>query len=369
MNTESLKVHAFEARPLLWWKTQRAKIDMEPPYQRHGGIWSTADKAFLIDSILNDFDLPKFYIADFTFSKSKLNKKKLAYAIVDGKQRFEAMFDFFDGNLALDEDFVLLEDPSLRLGGLTYANLRKSHPHVADKYDSFNPTVMRILSDSEAAISELFVRLNRSKPLTGAEVRNAVAGPVSQAIRRIASHEFFESYIRFTNTRGQCRNAAAKVLYFEYHGRPMQTKKIDLDEFARPGVTQHKRVTAACRSVLDVLDELVDVFLPHDKLLASAGLIPDYYWFVRGTSTSERKFVREFLVQIDRRRSEFTASMTSGEVTVSDDAIAKFVESNRDTNDKAAHEQRIKILKHEFSKYTAKRDVSIFDFTTRREVI
>ena len=89
-------VRTFETRTLSWWRTQRSKIDFDPPYQRRGHLWSKADKAYLIDSILNGFDVPKVYIADFTWGSSALNQKKLPYAIIDGKQRFEAILDFFD---------------------------------------------------------------------------------------------------------------------------------------------------------------------------------------------------------------------------------------------------------------------------------
>src|SRR2546423_770622 len=113
-----LKIAPFEAKPLVWWKNRRSKIDMNPPYQRRGRLWSDTDKAYLIDSILNGFDIPKLYMADFTWGDSPLNLKKLPYAIIDGKQRLEAVFDFFDGVISLNEDFVYLEDSSIKLGGL-----------------------------------------------------------------------------------------------------------------------------------------------------------------------------------------------------------------------------------------------------------
>ena len=66
MIAKTFKITRFEARTLSWWKTRRSKIDMEPPYQRRGRLWSDTDKAYLIDSILNGYDVPKVYMADFT---------------------------------------------------------------------------------------------------------------------------------------------------------------------------------------------------------------------------------------------------------------------------------------------------------------
>src|SRR2546423_9754785 len=115
---KKFKVTEMERKTLGWWRSRRSKIDMDPPYQRRGRLWSDTDKAYLIDSILNGFDVPKLHIADFTWADSPLNLKKLPYAIIDGKQRLEAIFDFFDGVISLNEDFVYLEDSSIKLGGL-----------------------------------------------------------------------------------------------------------------------------------------------------------------------------------------------------------------------------------------------------------
>src|SRR5436190_1633669 len=133
-----VKVSPFEARTLSWWQSRQSKIDMSPTYQRRGRLWSDADKAYLVDSILNGFDVPKLYIADFTFSDSVLNQKKLPYAIIDGKQRFEAIFDFFAGRVTLNDDFQFLETPSLKLGGLGYKDLKTSHPEIAEIFDHYH---------------------------------------------------------------------------------------------------------------------------------------------------------------------------------------------------------------------------------------
>src|SRR5687768_5365417 len=132
----ALKVTPFESKTLSWWRSRKEKIDMEPPYQRRGRLWSAADKAYLVDSILNGFDVPKLYVADFTYTDSPLNKKRLPYAIIDGKQRFEAIFDFFEGRITLNPDFVLLENPSLRLGGLGYRDLTQNHGDIAEIFDN-----------------------------------------------------------------------------------------------------------------------------------------------------------------------------------------------------------------------------------------
>src|SRR5438552_1669084 len=101
------------------WFRQRRGLDLEPPYQRRGGLRDKNAKAFLIDSMLNGFDVPKFYVADLALLPQDLRSSGKTHAVIDGKQRFETLFDWFSGSLLLNRDFVLFEDPALELGGLT----------------------------------------------------------------------------------------------------------------------------------------------------------------------------------------------------------------------------------------------------------
>ena len=71
---KTFKIGPLENKTLSWWRTRREKIDMDPPYQRRGRLWSASDKAYLIDSILNGYDIPKIYIADFTWRDSPLKR-------------------------------------------------------------------------------------------------------------------------------------------------------------------------------------------------------------------------------------------------------------------------------------------------------
>lgn len=74
--SKDFRITQLEAKTLSWWRTRRSKIDMNPSYQRRGRLWSETDKAYLIDSILNGYDIPKLYMADFTWGDSKLNVQK-----------------------------------------------------------------------------------------------------------------------------------------------------------------------------------------------------------------------------------------------------------------------------------------------------
>jgi hypothetical protein len=350
---KKFKVTKFDNKTISWWNMRRSKIDMDPPYQRRGGLWSDTDKAYLIDSILNEYDVPKLYIADFTWGNSELNVKKLPYAIIDGKQRLEAIFDFYDGKVVLNDDFLYLENPKLKLGGLGYKDLQKNHKEIADEFDNYNLSVMSVLADDEEPINELFVRLNRSKALTGAEVRNAMSGPTPKLIRNLSKHNFFTTNIRFNVKRGQDQNAAAKLLLFEYYNDFRETTKIHLDRFVKFTANEpREKIELSGRHVLDVLVDISNIFLPKDKILISAGIIPVYYWLVKNSKAKNYSLIRKFLMQFEEQRRKNRELVRKN--PNSKDINILFVEYdnfNRSTNNQQSHKERYRILKISFDNW------------------
>jgi hypothetical protein len=351
---KKFRIFPLENKTVSWWNSRRSKIDMDPLYQRRGGLWSDTDKGYLIDSILNGYDIPKLYVADFTWGDSPLNKKRLSYAIIDGKQRLEAIFDFYDGKIVLNDDLVYLEDPQLKLGGLGYKDLVKNYKEIADQFDTYNLSVMSVVANDEKPINDLFVRLNRSKALTGAEVRNAMAGPAPVLIREIAKHEFFTTNIRFEVKRGQDKNAAAKILLFECNNGFKDTTKEVLDTFVEDTAKADSgdRLSLSGRQALDNLGDMSKIFLPYDKLLNSAGIIPVYYWFVRNVNTGHYHLIRKFLIQFERERKNnrmFIKEKKDKELI--NTTLVEYDNYNRSTNNQKSHERRYAILNKSFSSW------------------
>lgn len=343
----------LEPKPLRWWISQEKQIDMKPLYQREGRLWSRADKAYLVDSILNGYDIPKIYMADFTVGIVSLNKKGLPYAIIDGKQRLEAMFDFFRGDLVLDAEFLFQPSAKLKLAGLGYSDLTKNYPEVADIFNNYPLSVVHVVTDEQEKIHELFVRLNRSKPLTGAEIRNAMAGPVTEITRLLVRHDLFKSCIRFSTKRAQDKNAATKLLVFEYNGKPVETKRSNLNEFVKVAKKEpREKVELASRRVIDTLDRMSEIFLPGDPLLRSAGVFPVYYWFVRESSSGHDQHIREFLNLFEKTRKENREKASNpATAPTADNELLTFDRFNRSTDDERSHVERYKILAKRFKEY------------------
>ncbi|WP_082493227.1 DUF262 domain-containing protein [Acidovorax sp. Leaf160] len=343
------KIHRLDSKTLSWWKNRRDQIDFEPSYQRKGRRWSTSDKQYLVDSILNGFDVPKFYVADFVFGSSKLNEKKKSYAVIDGKQRLEAIFDFFDDEFGLSPTFKLFSNPGLHLGGKKYSELKRDYPAVAEDFDNFNPDVVGVISDDLSFIEELFVRLNRSKPLSGAELRNAFSSPITGVIREIGNHPFFSHNIRFNTNKGQNLNAAAKILMFEVAGI-QETKKTSLDKFVEQYSVDDNDATMELTRIFDVLGLMSDLFLFRDPLLQSEGNIPVYYWLVRNSPQEHVIYLRDFL-------EEFQEFIRTGppprnrRQLLSVENWNAYKAASRSINDRTSHETRFEILESSFLRW------------------
>lgn len=273
------KVQNHASRTLSWWYKQRSKIDFEPEYQRKGNLWSDKDKAFLIDSIINEYDLPKIYLADFTVLNTMLNAKNMSYAVIDGRQRLESIIEFYEDKIKLNHDFVLYSNPHIKIGGMTFSQIRSTYPDISEIFEEFNLDVMSVISDDESKVKDLFVRLNKSKPLTGAELRNAMEGVIPDLIRALADKKFFKESVKFNKLRGQDYNAASKILLIEYSNGFTDTKRKNLDKFVSlvNNPDELDLIYQAAYRAEQVLDKMHSIFKAKDPLLSSSGLIPVYY--------------------------------------------------------------------------------------------
>src|SRR5437899_10735953 len=78
------------------------RFEMQPPYQRQSDVWGEEKRQLFIDSLINGYDVPKLYFHRLPREKTP---SKL-FAIVDGKQRLEAIRALLSNECALSQDFV-----------------------------------------------------------------------------------------------------------------------------------------------------------------------------------------------------------------------------------------------------------------------
>jgi uncharacterized protein (UPF0305 family) len=277
------KVQSHEKRTISWWYSKKDKIDFTPEYQRKGNVWGDKDKAYLIDSILNEYDIPKLYLADFNILNTDLNEKNKPYAVVDGRQRLEAIFQFYEGKIRLNSDFQYFNDPTINLANKSYSELYIEHPEIADIFLQYNLDVMSVITNDVSKIRDLFLRLNRSVNLTGAELRNAMGGIVPELIRGICDRGFFKKVIRFNTSRGQDKNLAAKLMLIELNENFVDTKKINLDKMVKDAINDDNLdiYYSAANRVANQLDDIEKVFDGTEGVFRNYGAIPLYFNLIR----------------------------------------------------------------------------------------
>lgn len=263
-------LHMYSLRDSIWF---------DPPYQRMSDVWPIEKRQLLIDSILNGYDVPKFYFHEF-FPARVIDGRKYKYAIVDGKQRLETIFSFIEGRFALDPDMEFIPDASVKPGGLTYAELARQHPDLKTRFDGFVLPIISILTEDTELIEDMFSRLNEAVPLNAAEKRNALGGPVPPKIRDIARHRFFVDKLPFNNRRYRHFDVATKFLYIAQRGHLADTKKVHLDDFVRVhrDSKAFDAVAALTSYVSATLDRMAGVFIDSDPLLRSVGTTILYYF-------------------------------------------------------------------------------------------
>lgn len=331
--------------------SEKEEIIVNPEYQRNGDIWGLEKRQLLIDSILNEYDIPKIYF--HKLSKKELEKSGKEYSIIDGRQRLETIWKFIDGDFALADDFEYLKDPKVNAGGLTYSDLAKNYPKLKIKFDSISLPIVSISTDDLELIEDMFSRLNEAVPLNAAEKRNAFGGAMSKLITKVSNHKLFKENINFSNKRYQHKEAAAKIIFLIYSlttgkKKIVDTKKVYLDDF----VKTHKAKTDKDLEFLNkesnsILNEMTRIFTKKDQLLKAQGTFPVYFLLVRDYFKEGKlnKFTRAMLIQfrdkLDKNRKKAEQAIGSAEF----DLLEYDRLSQQGTNDASSITTRLEILK------------------------
>lgn len=252
-------------------------IDVTPWYQRKGGVWDIQKKQLLIDSILNEFDIPKLYFHALCPPKDNYD-----FSVIDGRQRLESIWEFMDDKFPLAEDFTSLQNPEIQCGGLKYSDLAIKYPRLKIRFDSFTLPIICVETEEIYLIEEMFSRLNEAVPLNAAEKRNAIGGPMAAIIRDLAEHVFFRCKVKFGDSRYQHRETVTKLIFIEYSlinkRKILDTKKPYLDHMVKKYKNESRdKVQQYIRLTEKILTPLSNVFSNKDQLLRNDGIVPVYY--------------------------------------------------------------------------------------------
>lgn len=328
--------------------SEKEFINIDPWYQRQSDVWTLEKKQLLIDSILNELDIPKLY---FHLLLPNQSDTDFDYAVIDGRQRLESIWGYMNDDFPLSDEFEYFQSSDVDARGLTYSDLASKYPKLKIRFDSFSIPIICVETDDIDLIEDMFSRLNEAVPLSAAEKRNAIGGPMAEYIREIALHNFFDDKVRFSNKRYQHREVSAKLLFIEFSLRfrkkMIDTKKPYLDDMVKKyklnKATDLKIIYSTTNKVLDHLDP---VFHSKDFLLRGQSIVPILYLAMKKAmkNNNTEKIVRTALVEFFNSLSD-NRKMAEKNIADANFELLEFDRmSQQGTNDSVSIAERTRIL-------------------------
>lgn len=284
------------------------KTDPRPAYQR-GPVWSKRQKQLLIDTILRDLDIPKFYLR-------AVNNDQYEWEVVDGQQRLRAIWEFRRSEYKISKDAESVDETEI--ANLTYNELPED---LKDKFDSYTLDLVILENASLDEVEEMFVRLQNGSTLRAAEKRNALPGDMKLFIRELAKHEFFNS-CGFKNKRFDFDQVAAQCMLLELNGGARNIKNTDLEKMYLENQdfdsesTEAKKINKVLNYLARIFSEKTPELKQHNvisfyiliSMLLGKYAMPDYEakigkWFI----DFETKRLADFDLPEDQRDPEMVA--------------------------------------------------------------
>ena len=286
------------------------RINVDAEYQR-APVWSKAQKALLIDSILRDFDIPKIIL------RKQPEGSRFLFDVIDGKQRLTAIWEFFSNVFAIPRSAA----PYPLLGNLRGKHWADLSVQAKDKLQFSNITVSRIADVDDDEIRELFLRLQRGEPLNAAEKRNAVKGPVRDFVaERLAKHSFWGLTGIRPKRSGREEHAAILLLIVSKNG-PASLKSADLIELYEDSSFDPNGSEA--QTTLRLLDVLSKVASYDEGYIRTRWGLVDLFISLLRLDQSGRRFsysdVMTFFRDFEQSRREVSALLSDLQTNLVDE--------------------------------------------------
>ncbi|MGD0547457.1 MAG: hypothetical protein ABR991_06465, partial [Terracidiphilus sp.] len=251
-----------------------------------------------------------------------------------------------------------LKDPTIKLKGLSYEDLRREHPAIHARFTGRSLSIITIRTGDIDLIEDMFSRLNEAVPLNAAEQRNAFGGPLPIVIRELVKDEFFVSRLSVSSNRYRHHDLACKFLYLEAQKRAVdandpdaragETKKKTLDRFVEDYAKKRLKNKAQelLASVRQTLQSMCVTFKKNDPLLKSPGNDVIYFLLFREQRVDSDlpKITRRILEQFEEKLEENRKAAEDDLST----AIYELIEYDRlsqTPNDASAIEFRLKTIR------------------------
>lgn len=149
-------------------------------------VWTIEEKSALIDSILKQYPLPQFLVAEDVTAG-------VTYEIIDGMQRMNAIIAFLENEFSLDGKFFDLASIADTKAKFDQGELQQREPKLS-REDSVSIATYNIAqsvyqTNDTQRVEDVFRRINSSgQKLSRQDLRQAgTVSPVSDVVREIAT--------------------------------------------------------------------------------------------------------------------------------------------------------------------------------------
>ena len=245
---------------------QRGLVSFDNVVQRKL-VWDNSKKSLLIHSMLTGYPIPPFYAV-------KVNDK---YDMLDGKQRSNAIIDFYNGEYELinvpETEYVDENGDTvpIDINGMSYTDLPDT---MKDTFDSYMLEIHYFDNITEDEIKEMFFRLNNGKALSNVELTRARTLSLSE-INELAKHPVFADALTVkAYNKMQGEDIIMKILSLLYSGNKCLEDKVVRPFLQTTKITEDniKEVTA----ILDRMKESVDI-IKENKTTAKIKICKKIY--------------------------------------------------------------------------------------------
>lgn len=202
------QLNTYRIADFLEWNEKKQLI-LNPDFQRRS-VWTETGKVYLIDSILRQVSLPKFYIR----TSIDLATRRSIREVVDGQQRLRAILEFAN-------DKIMLTSRAGDLAGYRYSTLPSDLQEV---FLNYNLSVEQLVNATDNDVLAVFARLNSyGTTLNAAENRHAeFQGAFKWSVHDMAANnaKIFEDF-KIIGLRDRVR-MADDAMFAELYGILLQ---------------------------------------------------------------------------------------------------------------------------------------------------
>ena len=192
----------YTVADILNWMDEKTLV-INREYQRSAKVWATPAKAYLIDTILRGYPIPKIYLRTRIHAATRRAYRE----VVDGQQRLTAIRDYVSDGFSLGSSVEIYGE----FAGLRYSQLDEARQKILE----YMIPVEQLMNVPDWVVIDIFQRLNTynydlsSQELRHGKYQGAFKDAVSEASHR---WEYLWSNYQIVGKRARIRRADDELM-------------------------------------------------------------------------------------------------------------------------------------------------------------